>query len=100
MDAGTVVDVVGVSANIPDKQVQGFEPGIVSHCGNAGVRAFEEAAANVAGVAQAFQLREDASQVSANVILGKQFSPLAEWRRLFAVKTFEADVQLRDRGGE
>ena len=100
MDAGTVVYVVGVSANITDKKVQRFEPGIASDLGNAGIRAFEETAANVASVAQAFQLRKDTPQVSAYVILGKQFSPLAEWRRLFAIKTFEADIQLRDPGGK
>ena len=88
MDAGTVVHVVGVSANIADKEVHRFEPGIALDISDAAIRAFEEAAANVAGVGQAFQLRKDASQVSAEVILGKQFPPLAKWGRLFAIETF------------
>lgn len=92
VDAGTVVYVVGVSAHITDKEVQRFEPGIASEFSSAGIRTFEEAAANVAGVAKAFQLRKYASQVSADVIVGKQFSPLAEWRRLLAIKTFQADI--------
>ena len=88
----------GRATAVLDDEVEGFETGGVAVAGEGGGMAGvgEEGAADAAGEGEGFELRGDAAERLADVMVGVEGAPFVRGGRFFAVEAFEADVEVRE----